>query len=396
MAFQAPNGTLYYLISLPSSVAPAGSDPESGLVKDLASTLQLQSNDDVSQFLIPHFKIGTLDQLVQQSEELSKIDAQFESVVSRTVDILKNVYDGNKDQVENAKRVSEKPVENYLKSFQWNNAKYRIDKPIAELADTLSKEVFALDADLKGVYTNYNLAKSNLGAVERKQTGNLATRSLQEVVTKSDFVLGSEYLETVLVAVPKPGVKQFVKTYESLVPLVVPRSAKLISADDDFSLYGVTLFKRSIPEFNQKSRENKWYPREFKWTDGVIEDLRKEKDRASEQERRLFGEVARLAQATYSDSFQAWSHLKSIRVFVESVLRYGLPPDFISVLVKPPVASIQKAKASLLTKYGYLGGNAFVKDKKGKIVQEDTGLQEYSSLVDIEYEAFVIYDIVIA
>jgi len=66
------------------------------------------------------------------------------------------------------------------------------------------------------------------------------------------------------------------------------------------------------------------------------------------------------------------------------------------LLVKPPSQSIQKAKETLIGKYGYLGGGAFVKDKKGKIVQEDSGLQEYSTIVDTEYEAFVIYDLVVA
>mgnify|MGYP000554300181 CR=1 FL=1 len=34
------------------------------------------------------------------------------------------------------------------------------------------------------------------------------------------------------------------------------------------------------------------------------------------------------------DAFVAWMHIKAIRVFVESVLRYGLPVDFTSVLYK--------------------------------------------------------------
>merc|ERR1712187_926162 len=36
----------------------------------------------------------------------------------------------------------------------------------------------------------------------------------------------------------------------------------------------------------------------------------------------------------YADAFVAWVHIKAIRVFVESVLRYGLPVDFTSVLYK--------------------------------------------------------------
>jgi V-type H+-transporting ATPase subunit C len=88
--------------------------------------------------------------------------------------------------------------------------------------------------------------------------------------------------------VPKASVKQFIRGYETLVPMVVPRSANVITTDDEFFLYSVTVFKKSVPEFLHKCRESKWYPREFKWSDGVIEDLKKEKDKAFEQERRLW------------------------------------------------------------------------------------------------------------
>ncbi|KAK9474787.1 uncharacterized protein V1510DRAFT_410664 [Dipodascopsis tothii] len=392
---QQPNGTPYFVVSLPSSVAPSGGVPELTLTKDLAATMQLPA-DDVSQLLVPHFKIGTLDQLVQQSEEITKMDGQFEGVVARTADILKNIYEGEPAQVAAAKSVLDKPVETYLKSFQWNNAKYRVDKPIAELIDTLSKEVFALDNDLKTSYTNYVLAKSNLAAVERKQTGNLSTRSLHDVVKASNFVLGSEYLETVLIAVPRALTKTFIKEYETMVAMVVPRSAGVVAEDDEFTLYSVTLFKKTVPEFLQKCREAKLMPRDFKWSEGAIEDLKKEQERAAESERRLWGEVVRLARTSYSDAFQAWIHLRSIRVFVESVLRYGLPPDFLAVLIKPAPSALAKTKDLLVAKYGYLGGAAFAKDKKGKIVQDDTGLQEYSTIVDTEYEAFVFYDLVVA
>lgn len=39
-------------------------------------------------------------------------------------------------------------------------------------------------------------------------------------------------------------------------------------------------------------------------------------------------------ETTYSDVFAAWVHLKAIRVFVESVLRYGIPVNFQAVLLK--------------------------------------------------------------
>ena len=42
----------------------------------------------------------------------------------------------------------------------------------------------------------------------------------------------------------------------------------------------------------------------------------------------------RWCKTHYGDAFVAWMHIKVIRVFVESVLRYGLPVDFTAVLYK--------------------------------------------------------------
>jgi len=39
-------------------------------------------------------------------------------------------------------------------------------------------------------------------------------------------------------------------------------------------------------------------------------------------------------QSCFSEIFLNWIHLKAIRVFVESILRYGLPPNFATFLVR--------------------------------------------------------------
>jgi hypothetical protein len=116
--------------------------------------------------------------------------------------------------------------------------------------------------------------------------------------------------------------------------MVVPRSATLIAADDEFTLYAVTTFKKYRQEFILKSREQKWIPREFKYVEGGIEEERKEVDRVEADERRLWGETLRLARTGWSEAVMIWIHVFVLRVFVETVLRYGLPLDFVCVLVK--------------------------------------------------------------
>lgn len=81
--------------------------------------------------------------------------------------------------------------------------KYRTDKSLRELTDMITQEVHQIESLMKNKLQNYNTVKSHLASLQRKQTGNLSTRSLADMVKKEYFVLDSEYLTTLLVAVPK-------------------------------------------------------------------------------------------------------------------------------------------------------------------------------------------------
>ena len=116
--------------------------------------------------------------------------------------------------------------------------------------------------------------------------------------------------------------------------MVVPRSAQKISSDDEFTLYAVTSFKKHGPEFIHKSRERKWVPRDFKVKEGGAEEERREVERVAKEERKLWGETLRLGRTGWSDAVMAWVHVLALRVFVETVLRYGLPLNFVCGLIR--------------------------------------------------------------
>lgn len=148
------------------------------------------------------------------------------------------------------------------------------------------------------------------------------------------LVQDSEYIETHLVAVPTLQVKEFLRTYESVSPMVVPRSASLVASDNEFTLYAVTTFKKHSLEFIYKCREHKWVPRDFKYVEGGREEEQREVERAGGRERKLWGETLRLGRTAWGEAVMVWIHVVVLRVFVETVLRYGLPLDFICVVVK--------------------------------------------------------------
>lgn len=119
-------------------------------------------------------------------------------------------------------------------------------------------------------------------------------------------------------------------------------------------LYSVEIFRTSLIDVENSSillQEEfrltvRWIPRDFKYSDSQLSGETQEFNQASQTEEKIWviplgknianeqNELIRIAKSAFSDTFQAWTHLKAIRVFVESVLRYGLPPEFVSAVIK--------------------------------------------------------------
>ena len=50
--------------------------------------------------------------------------------------------------------------------------------------------------------------------------------------------------------------------------------------------------------------------------------------------------LIRWLKVNFGETFVAWIHVKALRVFVESVLRYGLPVNFLAVVIQPNKKSV--------------------------------------------------------
>jgi V-type H+-transporting ATPase subunit C len=96
--------TKYILVSLPSSISPSNDKEEA--LDALRSTV---STNDVSvqPFKIPEFKIGTLDALVQQADDLAKLENSCEAVVAKVGDSLRNLLEGDEQKIAQQKTVND-------------------------------------------------------------------------------------------------------------------------------------------------------------------------------------------------------------------------------------------------------------------------------------------------
>ncbi|XP_062911612.1 V-type proton ATPase subunit C 1-A [Mobula hypostoma] len=309
-------------------------------------------------FSIPDLKVGTLDVLVGLSDELAKLDSFVESVVKKVAQYMADVLEDSRDKVQENLLASGVDLVTYITRFQWDMAKYPIKQSLKNISEIITKQVSQIDNDLKARASAYNNLKGNLQNLERKNVGSLMTRSLADIVKKDDFVMDSDYLTTLLVVVPKANYAEWEKTYETLAEMVVPRSSKLIYEDSDCGLYNVTLFRKAVDDFRLKARENKFIVRDFQYNEEELKADKEEMTRLSTDKKKQFGPLVRWLKVNFSEAFIAWIHVKALRVFVESVLRYGLPVNFQAMLLQPNKKMMKKLREVLNDLYKHLDSSA--------------------------------------
>lgn len=316
-------------------------------------------------FPIPDLKVGTLDTLVGLSDELGKLDSYVDNITHKLAHYLGEVLEDQRDRLAENLMANRMDLSTYVTRFQWDVAKYPIKLPLKNIAEIISKQVSQMDGDLKTKSQAYNSIKGNLQTLERKATGSLLSRNLGDIVKKDDFITESEYLTTLLVVVPKNNYNDWGFKYEKLSDMVVPRSTRMIYEDSDHGLYSVTLFKKVVDEYKLHARENKFIVREFTYNEEELNAGKTELNKLAADKKRQYGPLVRWLKINFSEAFQAWVHVKALRVFVESVLRYGLPVNFQPMILQPYKKTQKKLREVLNTLYGHLdGSNLTAKDAK--------------------------------
>ena len=341
-------------------------------------------------FEVPSLMVGTLDSLITLSDELGKTDSLIESIVRKVEKTGQELssYTGKRSEL----TVGGVPAKRYIQQFAWDYAKYPNRRPLKELVSLISGGVSAIDEELKQLGTSFADKMAALADAKRKKGGNLMVADLNDALTQDVMtniqIHDTEYLKTVFIAVPKGAEEEFTSKVESLAnnlvgyggpdwsgspaelgsavkygnlvdrhqkrgSPVVPGSITLVKEDHESTLFTVTILKGQyesgyyegdefIPgtkvdfeeEFVKACREKRFVVRQFVYdpdqasnTAMALEQLQVEVDG-------MRTGLTRWCKTHYGEAFVAWMHIKVIRVFVESVLRYGLPVDFTAVLYK--------------------------------------------------------------
>lgn len=353
---------------------------------------------EMFKFEVPSLTVGTLDTLMTLSDNLVKTDGVVEQTVRKIERTSADLFDRKSSEL----TVGGVPAQRYIQQFAWDSAKYPNRRPLKELVAMIAGGAAGIEEELKQLTTSFADKQAALQEAKRRVGGNLMKADLNDLLdpqTMSNVnIVDTEYLKTVFVAIPKQSKENFESTIESLGsdiagfggpdwkrdssklggPIsfgnqvdrhqvsgspVVPGSTQLVKSDTESILYAVTIlkgeyeagyyegnefhagnFKEFEPELAKACKEKRFVLRDFTWNPSQSTKTAMAREQMQVEVDGMKSALMRWCKTHFGDAFVAWMHIKAIRVFVESVLRYGLPVDFTSVLYK-----VHSGKEHLLT-----------------------------------------------
>lgn len=391
----------YWLISVPGDKNSNPGRESQRKSFDATKVITNRHNSPASQFQIPaDLKVGTLDALMLLSDELDKYDKHADNVLKRIVRSFSNdVSEGDLNAASNLKvdaGSGDVDPAAYLQDFMWNESRFPCKGHLPELANAIHKEIVNSDEEVKESLQQFSQVRNAINANKRKSGGNLVVRDLNSLVNASHYVNHpsgelSEKIIPVFIVVPKMRITDFLEGvsgavafnralkeedgdlkdlqfegYERCTQEVVPGSWKKISEDDSYVLGRVLhLDSPSLQTFKQKINDNKCTVREFKLDAAAYAEDKQQLEKLQEEEVEKRKHAKRILMTMFGEVFVCHCHLKAVRIFVESVLWYGLPVNFSSMVVK--VSS--RNEAGLQSELDVLWANA--KGNGGKSEEDD-------------------------
>lgn len=380
----------YALVTLPNGSA----NDDATTLRTLTEVVWSSAAGEIAKphpLAVPKLLVGTLDSLMSLSDELGKVDTSVEATVRKIERQYTDVSGVNSEPL----TIGSAPAQRFLEGFQWDIAKYPNRNPLADIVGSILDDVQTVEDELKDWTMNLPEKNQQLAALNRKKSGNLSVAPLDEVLTaevietnRVEF-LDTEYLKTLVVIVPRslqqewerghftigldiagyggprwdmtpekcggasqefgPGCDRHKRTGSP----VVPGSTKKVLQEGEHLLYTVVVLKGQyeagymedgvfqqgnfvdfVEPFKAAAREQRFIVRDFTFDPEATTDVKGQAELLEAQVQTNTAGLVRWCRTHFGEAVNAWIHIKVIRAFVESVLRYGLPPNFVLVALK--------------------------------------------------------------
>ncbi|SBT75311.1 V-type proton ATPase subunit C, putative [Plasmodium ovale] len=287
-----------------------------------------------------NLKFCSFDDLLKCADDLQKYDVYAYGCLKKIEKIAKE-YDENIELkiIYQRQHIN---IDQYIRRFSWDDAKYPRNRSLTETIDIMINNVTKLTDEIQIKCSILNdLKEKKKKDIPKNEKNNFFFKNLNEILTpqivsKSDF-METEYITTLIAYVHKNKIDEWLNNYESFCEYVVPRSTQQfqnLEDKDGNTLWKVFVFKKFSHNFMQAAKLKNFIVKSFLYDEKKYNDIMESRTKIEAEIIRQETFLRRMCLAAFSDIFIAFIHLNILRVFCESVLRFGVPPNFASFSIR--------------------------------------------------------------
>ena len=282
-----------------------------------------------------------LDTLFKINDDLMRDEQEIETFLKS---LEKQLLDLTSNPIQIKFRGALLDPKKAITEFQWDECKYpNRSKTIADIMHKINEKYTETRKTIKAKTDDYNNSLNELKLRKKGQSEalTLMKQDYRDLVSKSkNEMKTTDYLCTMLCFVPSGSEKYFLEHYMKLADgYVVPYSALRIDRGEDekMQLYRVIVMKHVKDDFrNQCQGQLRVSCREYDEEELNKKPLEeKEIEKLDNESNQKKHDLERHAESGYSEVFYALLHLKYLRLYVESCLKYT-SGDYYSVMVYVP------------------------------------------------------------
>ncbi|KAJ3438621.1 v-type proton atpase subunit c [Anaeramoeba flamelloides] len=375
----------------------------------------------ITLFKMPSLRVGNLDNLLSLSDELVKTDIFIFGIVRRIAEQIHSIalkepvltlLSNKKKQLDRKKSsvdlyyerkqsyipqllVNRLQIPTYLSQWEWDESLYPFKCTTNEIIRLIYERSCEFDEVLKDKINEYVTNLKKFQELEKKNISDLFTRDLNndledlvclkkvkhlKKVKGRVWYIETENITTLFVVFPKKRLGEWFDSYESMSPFIVPASSQLITTDRNNNvLVNVSLFKRVCQDFKRNARERGFLVRNHEWRTVESIDFEEERRQLFEKLKTSWKRLVKWSKLNFGECFVDWVHLKVIRTFVESVLRWGMPVEFVTLLIQPKQKLQTKMRIALENAFDDLKPKKKKKKKRKKKKKKDLRPFAYSN-----------------
>ena len=325
---------------MPQAVALLGvkADKDQGLLK-LQGALRNQGSLNEVKLDASKFKLGSLDSMLLNLERTKKIEMVNENFLKKIEKIYGELYPEKRltSYKLDSKDFGPIDIEKFLKKFDWDDIRYPRTASLSDQVKHIEEKVNAMEKNLKVKQQNYTDSKAIIAhTMEKKETiTHFVNRDLNETIMemmrekrskniKPELFVNSEYLQSLIVFIPKEAYEDFVENYELQNEFILPKSFVEFTEQYGYIMGHLIAFKKVAEDVKISFKDKfKAITKEFAFDPEGAQHKEKEKSKIISQNKTDKDLLVSTCIESFKEGLVALIHIKMYIVVIDSSLRFG-------------------------------------------------------------------------